>query len=357
MRSPFSSRSGFSLIEVLMATAIMSVLSVGMMQMFESLYKQAKSVNTSSNNMQLGLRIARYAGMASALTATATANANSNFTKCVLGTGTGTCANAGIALRDPAGTVVAGASAAAPILYDLNSAVCAVAGPNCPFAAVTTFTRSASMCGSIACFITMSYSITQVSDIPNTTRLKPTTGTVTVQLPLAATWMGNGNRLAMWSTSTDLIAGNIVQNAGQIQINEDSLYAGTAEAMRVNGKVLLVNNSGGVAAGCAGTAAGTMRNANGALEVCDGANWQWAAGRVDSSSTSQAFSSGLGTFPTARMPGVYVCPGGASPAHCEVCGRGPACTGQMQTGKECWTCTINAAGCTGSTVTNCTALF
>jgi prepilin-type N-terminal cleavage/methylation domain-containing protein len=368
MRFRLLTQSGFSLIEVLMATAILAILSVGMIQLFESQYKQVKSIGTLSNNTQLGLRIARYAGMSSALTVTANAAPNSNFTRCVLGTGTGSCVDSGVSLRDPAGTVITGDSAGTPIRYDLNGVVCAAVGPTCPFEAITTFTRSVANCGALPCFITISYSVTQVTDVPNTPRMRPNQGTVTVQIPLTTTWNGTGNRMALWSTSTDLIAGNIVQgtgaNAGQIQINRDGTYAGAGEALSVNGRVLMADAGLAAGTGCAGITAGTLRNANGSLEVCDGTNWHWAAGRLDSGATTQAYTSGLGSVPTVRMPGVYVCPSlaGGSVSKCDVCGRAPVCMGQMQTGKDCWTCAAspNFSGltvCNSATRNDCTPLF
>lgn len=375
MKARFYSQSGFSLVEVLVVTAIMATISVGMMQMFENQYKNVRSVKTSMENDQLGMRITRYAGMPAALvrsagrlpngTMVAPPPSNIVFRNCVLGTVLNGCIGntvTGFQLTDPAGTIITG-TPLAPLFYSLDNVVCTPAGPTCPFRAITTF-RATCPGGGSPCtqaqLIEVNYVVEQIPGIfiANTAVMKSIAGTIISSVPLIGYTNGRVNRFALWSTTSDLTAANIVQGtgaaSGQIQINQDGLLAAGAEALVVNGRLratqtmLMTSGGGGVGSACLATQQGTLRHVNGSLQVCDSASWRWASGRVDSGTTA-GFGPYAGTGARIpRLPHLYACPQGGRVGRCEIAGLGPACQGQVTPHRLC---------CMNAAMVACTPLF
>lgn len=382
MNVRLKSNLGFGLIEVLVAVAIMGIISVGMMQLMEGMTKSVRAFKISSEIDQLGMRVAKYAGMGTALArsarrepsgamvATPAGVANDNFQMCVLGGGPGVCTHnlqaapvgppAGFILTDPAGTPISG-TPAAPMLYGIDGvAGCAPASSTCPFRVITSYwvacPSATATCGQ-AQIITINYTVEQIPGIfiNNAAVMKTTSGQVTVNLPLPGYIGGITNRMALWSTSTDLVAGNIAQGTGadnfQIQINPTGLYATTGNnpALVVNGQIrgntsihMLENTVDSASSNCLFVyPRGTMRNINGTLQVCDGVTWRWVAGRVDSTSNV-----GFGPIlKIPRLPGLYACPQNGQVGSCESAAEGPICQGQISPFNSCCMSAGVAAGC------------
>lgn len=394
MNVRLKSNLGFGLIEVLVAVAIMGIIAVGMMQLMEGMTKSSRANRISTENSMLGARIAKYAGLGILIARSAgnpgpLPGGNDNLQMCVYGTGTGICNEAtpiGFTLVDQANTAVAGPTGF-PIRYGVNGTTCpGPASADCPFEAFVSFVAVCPASDPTPCAgaqsIQVTYTVRQAAGIfiNNAAVMKGTTGSVVFPLPLPGLLNGVAGRLALWSSTTDLVGGNIGQGTGaeslQIQVNPAGDYAGPTEVfvvnngnIRIGGNILsntgqlraatiaMGNWLGGIGPTCLGSEEGVLRHVNGALQVCDDGFWRWAAGDINSGTFG-----GYGNLPAygaqpayinngrvPRLPFLYACPQGGSVGAAESAGRGPVCAGQVSIYRECWM--------DGATMVPCSPLF
>lgn len=360
MKARLFSQSGFGLVEVLVAASIMMTVLYGLTQMMANQYKSVRANRSATEYNQLISRIARYSGMGSVVARSAgrrptggppdatvpTENEAYRFCLYALPPATLCTANTNIGfwLIDPAGVPVAG-PATAPVLYDLNGAICAVAGPRCPYRAIVSYNATcplgAATCTTPAQSIRINYTVEQIPGVlvDGAVIQRAATGGITTSIPLPGYVSSISGRLAFWNSTTELNAANMAQTADRrIEINPGGTEYNNATAnfpvLFVNGTMVLGHQQGGVTSttpGCHGFSIGAMRNNGGTIEVCDGATWRWATGPINSSQTV-GFGPGA-KFP--RMPGLYVCPQNGRVGTCEIAGLGPVCQGQVSQFASC----------------------
>lgn len=200
----FLDSSGFTIIEVMIAAAIMAVLMLGFAEFTNHQNLAIKGNRALAERDALTNRLSRIAADATSLTVTAndSSNASNQFHDCVLGgsgstaCNTATCSAAapcGLTLFDSQGSVVAGPPAN-PKYYDLNGAPCtplSATDANCAIQAIAEYFPSCGV-GVPSCMqaqnITVKYTAQQKPGIQISAgpMMKPAVNSVLTMIPLSS---------------------------------------------------------------------------------------------------------------------------------------------------------------------------
>lgn len=351
---------GFSMIELMFAIALLSLITIAMLQLFSSQLNTFVRLKRLANRDQVVDMIKRNAGQVAALRSSFMHPSNSAFRACVDSghPGPATCVHnvpvdfvltdrggvGGPPLFIPSpGTVVAGTTAA-PIHYNEDGARCTPApgNPKCATIVRTQFTPECPNGGvpspcMIAQKVKIDYFIerdmtfdmvlgekARLRDIVSGGAEHPS---IHVNIPFAGFLSNAGgvNSMAMWSSSSTLAPSVISQS-----VNGDIRIAPVAAGALCNAGTPGKHGALRLLTGPVGL------GDRGALEICDtnaiAPGWKWIAGPPDSAAMS------AGALPI--LPGMYRCPGGGQVTNCPVGGL-PPCLAQISTQATC--CTAGAA--------------
>lgn len=193
--------SGFTLVEVLIAAAIMAGLSLGFAEFTNHQNLTIKGNRALAERDALTNRLSRISGDPTALAISANDPSNSTaFHDCVLGGPTPTSCDTTVCnsttpcdltLLDSTSTVVAGPSVSSPKYYDLNGAPCTPVGPHDGNCAVQAFTKFFPSCGvsvtscQVAKNITVVYTVQQNPNVQLAAgpAMKPAVNSVVTLVP------------------------------------------------------------------------------------------------------------------------------------------------------------------------------
>jgi prepilin-type N-terminal cleavage/methylation domain-containing protein len=214
-RTDILNRAGFTLIEIMIAAAIMGVLVMGFTEFVARQNLVIKGTRALAERDALVNRLSRIAGNPVALTNSANdaTNSSNQFHDCVLGGGSGTACNmatcsaaapCGLTLLDstaPTGIKVAGPPNN-PQYYDLTGAPCTPFSPkdsNCAIQAIAQYYPNCGVAGSpcsMARDITVKYTIQQTPGILLAAgpTMQPASNTVVSMIPLG------GGQIGAWAT-------------------------------------------------------------------------------------------------------------------------------------------------------------
>lgn len=237
---------GFGLVEVLIAAGIGSVIMMGMSSMMTSMNLSVRGTRTMASRDELKTRIAREAGNPQALKTSITFSdtttypgfaigAGSNLDKCANGTTPNGCVaivsgaqqSYGFTLTDTFAVPIAGPDTAHAAVFDINGAFCGnnsvkPANTNCPILVTASFKPTCpnfqNQCDR-ASSIDVQYTITQASGVTlnGGPMLQDFSDVVSTSIPFVGAATGVANMLAKWSSTTQLTASSIVEEASSVQ--------------------------------------------------------------------------------------------------------------------------------------------
>lgn len=336
---------GFSLLEMLIATALFLIISAGLAQLFFSQYNSFLTLKGRVNKEELVDMIRRRAGESRALRSSSLHPSNTAFRACVDNThpGPASCATGtavDFVLTDPvvgvapnflpmAGTEIVAGTTLAPVYYTREGAKCTLSVPSlkCPLKVTTTFTPTC--LGGSPCVVAQSvridYRVEQDPAIvfPDGGTIKssissPTAAdnrSIIVSVPFGGYQTAAPSTMAMWSTSEEVTGSVINQTAdGEVLVAPVADIAGSCTVSN-HGAIRNVNN--GVS--------------NGTLEICDTnavpPGWRWFAGPPHNAAMKMAGK--------PNFPNLYVCPSGGNYVACDAAAAGPLCVGQVTWLQQC----------------------
>lgn len=236
---------GFGLVEVLIAAGVGSVVMMGMSSMMTSMNLSVRGTRTMASRDELKTRIAREAGNPQALKKSVTFTDTTTYPGFAVGPGSDLdkCSNGsppngcvavvsgvnqsyGFTLTDAFGVPIAGPDTAHAAVYDINGAFCGnnsvkPANANCPILVTASFKPTCAsgldQCDRAAT-IDVQYSISQASGVTlnGGPMLQAFSDDVSTSIPFMGAATGVANKLAKWSSTTQLTASSIVEETSNV---------------------------------------------------------------------------------------------------------------------------------------------
>lgn len=138
-------RFGFSLVEILVALGVMSILMLGIITLVENTNKSGMATRMALTRDRLTNLVTLYISRTGALKNSIINAGNANFDRCVNTSIAGTLdCTAGpvndLFLLEPVGATVFAGPPANPSRYDANGGPCPALSVNCPLEVITSFT-------------------------------------------------------------------------------------------------------------------------------------------------------------------------------------------------------------------------
>ena len=223
IRVPNQSSLGFAIMEVMVAVALVALLSYGVMELLSVQQRGTLAARIVSSRDQIASKLARTVGDPRALQATAAHAANTAFNECVIEGPVAVDCDQNVTpltLLDASGRVVAGPGGAAPVpvIYDEMGAICpGLTSPSgtCPFVVTATF--NANCGGPVTCTLARMVRVeyTVQTSFPNQragSTLRTVSGDATSGVPLWATNpVGVVNFIPKWGSTTELVTSVIYE--------------------------------------------------------------------------------------------------------------------------------------------------
>lgn len=223
-RSAIQSSLGFAIMEVMVAVALLALLSYGVMELLRIQQRGTLSARITSTRDQIASQLARTVGDPRALQATAAHSANTAFNECVIeGPAFVDCDQnvTPLTLLDASGRIIAGPGGVAPtpVIYDEMGVICpGLTSPStqCPFVVTATF--NANCGGPLTCTLAKMVRVEYIirTSLPDTRAggaLRTVSGDATSGVPLWATNpVGVVNFIPKWGSTTELVTSVIYED-------------------------------------------------------------------------------------------------------------------------------------------------
>lgn len=224
LKFPIQSSSGFAMMEVMIAVALLALLSYGVMELLRVQQRGTLSARITSSRDQIVSQLARTVGDPRALQATAAHSANIAFNECVIEGPVAVDCDQNVTpltLLDASGRVIAGPGGGSPtpVIYDEMGAICpGLTSPSasCPFIVTATF--NANCGGPVTCtlarMVRVEYIVqTSLVSVRAGGALRTVSGDATSGVPLWATNpVGVVNFIPKWGSTTELVTSVIYED-------------------------------------------------------------------------------------------------------------------------------------------------